>query len=297
MADKSYFQMFPTIDYDSDDIGNTKVVVDVLKRIRAKTQQLSDKTLFYAYAMKDGETLEDISYQLYGSPKYHWVIMLINSFEDPFYDISLNTQEFESFINTKYGIDQITSDSVTIYDGSAGVNGNIAPHTATTTQFTATENIETKIKVGDSISVVLPYAWYSDTGGSTDPDFIPGIRKLSYTADQTVVSIDTMTKFSTDLQSNTFVRFFANTDIAQETVSVLTNVHHFERDIKDDEGNVLFEKMVTDLEDYSNPATTTTAVSNYTYENDTNDSKRNILLLRPDLLSGFISEFESLMKE
>ena len=80
-------------------------------------------------------------------------------------------------------------------------------------------------------------------------------------------------------------------------MSVLTNVHHFERDIKDDEGNVLFEKMVTDLEDYSNPVTTTTAVSNYTYENDTNDSKRNILLLRPDLLSGFISEFESLMKE
>ena len=297
MANKSYFQLFPTIDYNSDNIGNTKVVVDVLKRIRAKTQKLSDKTLFYGYALRDGDTLENISYQLYGSPKYHWVIMLINGFEDPFYDISLNTQEFESFINTKYGIDNITSDSVTIYDGSAGVSGNIASHTATTTQFTATENIETKIKIGDSISVILPYEWYSDSMGDTDPDFIPGIKKLSYTAEQKVVSIDTMTKFSTDLKSNTFVRFFANTDIAKETVSVLTNNHHFERDIKDDDGNILFEKMITDLQDYSNPATTTTAVSNYTYENDVNDSKRNILLLRPELLTGFISEFESLMKE
>jgi hypothetical protein len=36
-------------------------------------------------------------------------------------------------------------------------------------------------------------------------------------------------------------------------------------------------------------------LSNYDYEDDANESKRTIILLRPDYLKDFVEEFEILM--
>lgn len=42
------------------------------------------------YRLSDGETLENVSYELYGDTSYFWTIMIINEFNDPIFDIAIS---------------------------------------------------------------------------------------------------------------------------------------------------------------------------------------------------------------
>tara|TARA_R110002020_G_scaffold352385_1_gene565488 strand:+ start:1 stop:912 length:912 start_codon:yes stop_codon:yes gene_type:complete len=301
MARQSYFQMFPTIDYDQDGLGDSKVVVDVMKRVRVVANQLSDKTLFHGYNMKDSERIEDISNKFYGSPKFHWVLLLINSVQDPVYQTALTSEQFLSYLESKYGKGEkkVQVTSIKIYDGNADMRGNVISKfdgTTYTTKFTSIESISNKVFVGDTLSLSIPYSWYTDVTGNNDPKFVPGVQKVPYGASQTVVSVDSDTEFETDLNSSTFNTFNANTDPSVgESVTALFNVYQFERDRKGPAGDVIYTKSITDIRDYDNPAISVTAVNRYDYENELNDSRRAILVLRPELLDSFVEEFKGLM--
>ena len=41
------------------------------------------------YRLSDGETLEDVSYQLYNDTVFFWVFMIINNFTDPLFDVAI----------------------------------------------------------------------------------------------------------------------------------------------------------------------------------------------------------------
>ena len=82
--------------------------------------------------------------------------------------------------------------------------------------------------------------------------------------------------------------------------------HHFEtKEIKDKYGRILLEeKLIVDqnfsftyTKDDNTVETVTPAqsVSNYAYEQRLNEDKRKIRILKPSLLSGFISDFRNIM--
>ena len=77
----SYFKDFPQYLYDFNYGNNktkTKVVVDITRNIRFKQEILSNIALYDEYDIVDGETPEIISEKFYGTPEYHWVIMMAN---------------------------------------------------------------------------------------------------------------------------------------------------------------------------------------------------------------------------
>ncbi len=77
----SYFKDFPQYLYDFNYGNNktkTKVVVDITRNIRFKQEVLSNIALYDEYDIVDGETPEMISEKFYGTPEYHWVIMMAN---------------------------------------------------------------------------------------------------------------------------------------------------------------------------------------------------------------------------
>ncbi|HIB43647.1 MAG TPA: hypothetical protein EYO37_06710, partial [Nitrospina sp.] len=97
---KQYFQMFPKIAYDIDgDANNFKVVTDVMRRVRVKMQELSDKVIYDRYSMQDGETIESVAYKFYGSPTYHWVLLLLNNIIDPIHGLVLDGNKFNDHLN------------------------------------------------------------------------------------------------------------------------------------------------------------------------------------------------------
>ena len=74
-----YFQNFPAIYYEYE-IGGKKVlrtVTDITQNIRVVSSILDSITLYDEYDIMDGETPEIISNKIYGSPLYHWIIMII----------------------------------------------------------------------------------------------------------------------------------------------------------------------------------------------------------------------------
>jgi hypothetical protein len=76
-----YFNEFPNFLYDfnyGDNKIKTSVVVDITRNIRFKKEILQNITVYDEYDIVDGETPEMISEQFYGTPEYHWVIMIAN---------------------------------------------------------------------------------------------------------------------------------------------------------------------------------------------------------------------------
>lgn len=100
-----YFSNFPQIVYDFNINGvvDYKVITDISKNIRFRKKVLENIALFDEYDIVEGETPEIISEKIYGTPYYHWVIMIVNERYDYINDFPLTTRELDELIETKYG--------------------------------------------------------------------------------------------------------------------------------------------------------------------------------------------------
>ena len=92
-----YFSNFPTINY-----GNT-VIRDITKRVKITNKALATPTLFYPYEVKNATRPDVIAYTYYDDSYYDWLIYLTNKIIDPYYGWTLNDDDFNSLIDTKYG--------------------------------------------------------------------------------------------------------------------------------------------------------------------------------------------------
>ncbi len=102
----SYFKQFPYLLYPnfSDKTGNTfSLLKDITVRVIRKISPTDEQSLYYKYNIKEGENIESISNDVYDSPNFYWVIMMINDKFDRFYDFPLNTEEFQNYIVDTYG--------------------------------------------------------------------------------------------------------------------------------------------------------------------------------------------------
>ena len=100
-----YFSNFPNIVYDFNINGVTeyKVIKDITRNVRLRKTILENIALFDEYDIGDGETAEIISEKVYGTPMYHWVIMLVNQKYDYINDFPLTNRELEAHIDDIYG--------------------------------------------------------------------------------------------------------------------------------------------------------------------------------------------------
>lgn len=136
-----YFDNFPTFLYDFEINGKTeyKLVKDITQNVRLRKEILSNVTLYDEYDIRDGETPEIISEKIYGSPLYHWVVMLCNEKYNYVDDFPLPSYELEKHITAKYGagneydthhyvdnkgfiVDSTQGTSVSNYDYEVSVN-------------------------------------------------------------------------------------------------------------------------------------------------------------------------------
>ena len=100
-----YFDNFPTFlyPYTVNNKLEYKLVKDISQNVRVRKEILSNVTLYDEYDIRDGETPEIISEKIYGSPLYHWVVMLCNDRYNYVDDFPLPIPELEKHIANKYG--------------------------------------------------------------------------------------------------------------------------------------------------------------------------------------------------
>ena len=104
-----YFDNFPTFlyPYTVNNKLEYKLVKDISQNVRVRKEILSNVTLYDEYDIRDGETPEIISEKIYGSPLYHWVVMLCNDRYNYVDDFPLPIPELEKHIANKYGSSHI----------------------------------------------------------------------------------------------------------------------------------------------------------------------------------------------
>ena len=99
-----YFAQFPIIyyDYDINGVRQLRLVKDVTLNVRIRKAILENIAVYDEYDIREGETPEIIAAKVYGSPLYHWVIMLCNNVYDYIEDWPLSYQQFLSYLADKY---------------------------------------------------------------------------------------------------------------------------------------------------------------------------------------------------
>lgn len=81
--------------YELTDIMKRVVISDVVK----------DATVYLQdYIVMNGKTPENISYELYDTPFYHWTIIMINQILNPVKDWPLNNIAFSQYMESTYGV-------------------------------------------------------------------------------------------------------------------------------------------------------------------------------------------------
>ena len=140
-----YFENFPTFLYDFKINGKTeyKLVKDISQNVRVRKEILSSVTLYDEYDIRDGETPEIISEKVYGTPLYHWVIMLCNDKYNYIDDFPLPSYELEKHVTNKYGVGNE-------YDIHHYINANGFTVDASQAGATSVSNYDYEVSVNES---------------------------------------------------------------------------------------------------------------------------------------------------
>jgi hypothetical protein len=103
----AYFSNFVLDAYDfkiaTERSRKTVLLVDILRNVRLRRDTLENILIFDLYRLQDGETPEILSERLYGTPYYHWTLMLANERFDYATDFPLSQLELEEYVEQKYG--------------------------------------------------------------------------------------------------------------------------------------------------------------------------------------------------
>lgn len=73
----NYFEQFPILYYSLDNKA-VSAVRDITKRVGLSDELRNAPMLYDDYTITDGETPDIVATNVYGSPQFHWVVMLCN---------------------------------------------------------------------------------------------------------------------------------------------------------------------------------------------------------------------------
>jgi hypothetical protein len=99
----SIYTFYPKITYKVDDYDSL-TAIDITSSLKVKDYLKSYRGLLYTPSLvQDGERPDYVSYKLYGSPDYDWIILLANDIHSLYDDWPKNSVDLESYIIEKYG--------------------------------------------------------------------------------------------------------------------------------------------------------------------------------------------------
>jgi len=95
-----FFKMFPRMAYEIE--GEYLNYPDIFRRVG--TNDAFKKFIYLdRYHIDDGERIEEVANAIYGSPEYHWVIVITNDIVDPIHEWPLSTTDLIKYCQKKYG--------------------------------------------------------------------------------------------------------------------------------------------------------------------------------------------------
>ena len=104
----SYFNQFSTILYDPAGDGSARLVTNIMKRVRVRSNMKKEMVMLDQYDVQENETPEIVADKHHGSVYYHWVVMLLNDIADVNHDWVKSTNQLQKYLLAKYTENQLT---------------------------------------------------------------------------------------------------------------------------------------------------------------------------------------------
>jgi len=98
-----YFNYFPqTYYFASSNNDNVVVGTNLLSHFTLSDDFVNNTSIYYKYAVIDGESPEVLSHKIYGSAEKHWIILLMNNIFNPLIDWPVDERSLINIIDMKY---------------------------------------------------------------------------------------------------------------------------------------------------------------------------------------------------
>jgi len=98
----TYFSRFPLMAYRIKEGDPLKLMPQIIKRVKLRSNIKNGLLIFDKYNVKYGEKPEDIATKLYGDPTLHWVVLMVNDVTDRYYQWPMTQPQFQEFLEDKY---------------------------------------------------------------------------------------------------------------------------------------------------------------------------------------------------
>jgi hypothetical protein len=315
----SYFKNFPSIYYDLNRDEKYKLATDVLRRVTFNQSSKNEDSIYIKYDIKEGETPEEVAHKLYDNHTLYWVVLLFNDIINKNKQWPMNSSTMDKYISRKYpgnayyiffdsssldeefikkstgscfsgtsdvyrtGIHTINkgyiatnedgSKIATIYEYDPSYSKFIIEEMTEGTDFLENETIY--IKDGELVKAIC-YSWKKSKYSQTVNRFI----------DDNKNKLNQMGSYNDPIQRGEEIQTTAkiSNDVAGGACSSLV-VHEI----------LPFEETV--LGAYKGDGENVKWVTNYEAEQEINDKKRSINLLRPEVIIDVVTQFEELISQ
>ena len=289
-----FLDRFPQVPYDITKNGRSNYdrVTDISFRFSIIKDVLNNTSAYYEYVVREDETPEILADRVYDDPEAYWIILYANNIYDPQYDWPLSSDAFEKFIISKYGsisnaksqihhyekiVARQVVNSETVYLIRQEVNYNSSVFLSCTIDNT-TANISSAV-IGQNVKQI--------DATTNNTIFMGQLTNIDLPNSQLYLSITEgkLTNYNTLLDAS------SNNNLAR----IVTNTHeNLEFYL-----NLPSSPQVTTYNINNKTVTegiTRTAISNYDYELQLNDNKRNIKVIKNEFYPQIINEFNNLTK-
>ena len=88
--------------YDPAGDGSAKMVTNIMKRVRVRSNMKKEIVMMDPYDVKENETPEIVADKHHGSTTYHWIVMLVNDISDVNHDWVKSTRQLQKYLLSKY---------------------------------------------------------------------------------------------------------------------------------------------------------------------------------------------------
>ena len=105
----NYFSYLPNLDYvnripSDQNISSYTEVKNLFKRVKLSSSLFQDLTNFTKYQIVGDERPDNVSFKLYDTPNYDWIVLLSNNIINIQDEWPMSNRTFELYMNKKYGV-------------------------------------------------------------------------------------------------------------------------------------------------------------------------------------------------
>ncbi len=268
-----YFNRFPLVDYDGVPAKN------ILARVDFTDETKKDIYSNFDYVLQEGMSRPDIlSFNYYNSSQYDWLIYLSNNIIDPYHDYYMSDNDFKNYINGKYGSAEIAKNKIVYYRNDWAVDESLISDS-----------------VYNNLNSAIKKYWKPKLNNTNQ---IVGYERVK---EDWIVSTNKIVELTVDVDISTFdigniitqnTASGRGTLISKDEANKILTVQHVSGQFTEEATGItkvlVIKQNITAVEEVF-----WSAVSAYSEEEEKNELKRYITLIK----SSYLSDIEKLFIE